>query len=73
VPNVAFHFTPPGEAPGDGTRLWLLTADKLQPVSVHVGISDAENTEIAAGTLRAQSKVLVELTPEGRKAYDLVH
>jgi len=73
VPNVAFHFTPPGESPGDGTRLWLLTADKLQPVSVHPGISDADNTEIAAGTLAPQSKVLVELTPEGRKAYGLVH
>jgi HlyD family secretion protein len=73
VPNAALHFTPPGESPGDGSRLWLLAADQLRPVSTHVGISDADHTEIAGGTLTTQSQVLVELTPEGRLAYGLVH
>jgi HlyD family secretion protein len=73
VPNAAFHFTPPGESPGDGTRLWQLTADQLRPVSVRPGISDADNTAIAGGVLGLSARVLVELTPEGRDSYGLAH
>ncbi len=75
VPNAALQFTPPGEKrPETGSGVWLLegdTAPKLVPVKS--GLSDGEATAIEAGAIPAQARVLVDLTPEGKKAYGLVH
>ena len=69
VPNPALHFTPPGATSTDSPGVWLLEGDALRRVTVRPGISDGELTEIAAGPLAPGTNVLVDLTPEGRKAY----
>ena len=69
VPNAALHFTPPGAKSTDTAGVWLLQGDALRRVTVRPGISDGELTEIASGPLAPGTDVLVDLTPEGRKAY----
>lgn len=74
VPTAALHFTPPGATPGaseTGARVWVLEGDQLASRPVHAGLSDGELTAIGAGELDRSAKVLVDLTPEGRKAYGI--
>jgi HlyD family secretion protein len=73
VPSAALRFTPPGEKAGDRPGLWVLAGQALRRVEVRPGISDGELSEIAPGSLAAGQAVLVELSPEGRKAYGLGH
>ncbi len=73
VPAIALHFTPPGEKSSPEPGVWTLTGDTLSRVAVKPGVSDGETTEIADGALDVGQNVLVELTPEGRKAYGIGH
>lgn len=73
VPNAALHFTPPGEARAPASaEVWVLEANQLTAVPVHAGLTDGEVTAIAKGALPEGTRVLVDLTPEGKKAYGLV-
>jgi HlyD family secretion protein len=71
VSNAALRFLPPGQKNGSGPGVWVLEDGALRRVAVHTGISDGEFTEIAPGALAAGSNVLIELTPEGKKAYGI--
>ena len=73
VPAAAFHFTPPGEKPSDAPGVWVLSGGALRRVPATSGVSDGELTGVAPGALAAGDDVLYELTPEGRKAYGIVH
>ncbi len=73
VPQAALHFTPPGEHSSDHAGLWLLDGGTLRRVEVTPGLSDGETSAIGPGPLPEGRQVLVELTPDGRRAYGLVH
>lgn len=71
VPNAALHFTPPAATRRpSGNEVWLLSGDQLSSVPITTGISDGELTQIS-GDLPVGTKVLVELTLAGKKAYAL--
>lgn len=70
VPNAALHFTPPGQArPGRGDAVYRLDRGRIEEVPVRAGVTDGEHTAIAAEGLAPGDQVLVDLTPEGKKAY----
>jgi HlyD family secretion protein len=72
VPAAALHFTPPGEKAGGAPGVWTVTPENsLARVLVTPGLSDGESTEIAPGALHAGDNVVVDFTPEGRRAYGL--
>jgi HlyD family secretion protein len=73
VPNGALHFTPPEHAVPNGSGAWTLDGTQLRYVPLRLGISDGELTEVLAGDLPAGTRVVVELTPEGRTAYGIAH
>ncbi len=73
VPAAALHFTPPGEKPSDKPGLWILDGDAFTRVNVTAGVSDGEITAIDPGPIADGHSVIVELSPEGRKAYGLTH
>jgi HlyD family secretion protein len=73
VPSVALRFAPPGETNGDHPGVWVLDGSSLRHIEIRPGISDGELTSIAPGAIDAGRGVLVELTPEGRKAHGLAH
>lgn len=73
VPNAALRFTPPGEAPAaQGRRVWRLESGALTSRVVRPGVTDGELTAIEAGAVSPGTRVLVDLTPEGKQAYGLV-
>jgi HlyD family secretion protein len=69
VSSAAIRFTPPGEKRTDQPGVWFLEGNALRRVDVTPGISDGELTSVSAGPLVAGRMVIVDLTPEGRKAY----
>lgn len=72
VPGTALHFTPPGEHREHAEpAVWLLEGSALRNVKVAPGISDGEFTAVAPGAVQAGAAVVVDLTPEGRRAYGL--
>jgi len=71
VPNAALRFTPPGEKSDDTPGVWVLDGDTLRRIAVRTGISDGEFTEVTPGPLAAGASVILDLTPEGRRAYGL--
>jgi len=71
VPSAALHFSMPNEAPADGQSVWILDAGPSRRVPVRPGISDGELTEVSAGALAEGAQVIVDLTPQGRKAYGI--
>ncbi len=73
VPAAALRFAPPGEKNSDRPGVWLFEGPGLKRVDVRTGVSDGEQTEIAPGALTVGQNVLIELTPEGRKAHGLAH
>ena len=75
VPNAALRFTPPGEAAdaAQEPRVWLLESGLLRSRVVRPGVSDGEATAIEAGAIAPGTRVLVDLTPEGKQAYGLAH
>jgi HlyD family secretion protein len=73
VPASALHFVPPGEKTTAKTALWFLNGGALGHVDVTAGISDGETTVIEPGPFAEGREVIVELSPEGRRAYGLLH
>jgi HlyD family secretion protein len=73
VPNGALRFAPPGERNGDRPGVWVIDGAALRRLDVRPGVSDGEVTAIAPGAVDVDRNVLVELTPEGRKAHGLAH
>jgi HlyD family secretion protein len=71
VPNGALRFTPPGETKSVAPRVWMLENGALVSRKVTPALTDGEHTAIAAGELPAGASLLVDLTPEGKKAYGL--
>jgi HlyD family secretion protein len=71
VPNAALRFTPPNEAVQKGSAVWLLRGEQKRAVAVEAGVSDGTQTAVKASGLREGDQVLVDLTDEGREAYDL--
>ncbi len=69
LPNAALQFTPPNQTPAASPGAWVLTGEAIARVPVHPGLSDGELTAIAPLDVSADAKVLVDLTPEGKKAY----
>lgn len=72
VPNAALSFTPPQHTRGDAPGVFVLDGEQLVFKPVSPGLSDGELTAIGPGQLDPAAKVLVDLTPEGKKAYGLV-
>jgi HlyD family secretion protein len=73
APNAALHFTPPGEHSSDKPGLWTFEGTGLRRTEVSAGVSDGETTAIEAEAFAEGRNVIVELSPEGRKAYGLGH
>ncbi len=68
VPALALRFTPPGEKPSPSPGVWVLADGAVRRIDVTPGVSDGETVAIAPGPLKVGQSVLIELTPEGRKA-----
>ena len=51
VPNAALRFTPPAEAKSESPRVWLMENGALVARPVHPGLTDGEQTALAAGDL----------------------
>jgi HlyD family secretion protein len=73
VPTPALHFNPPGEHPGSAEGLWLLDGGALRRVAVSARLSDGETSAIDRGPVALGQAIVVELSPEGRRAYGLAH
>jgi hypothetical protein len=53
--------------------VWVLEGAALRRLEVRPGITDGELTELAPWAIDNGREVLIELTPEGRKAHGLTH
>jgi len=73
VPAAALRFAPPGEKNGKAPGVWVIDGPGVKRIDVRPGVSDGELTEVAPGALTIGQSVLVELTPEGRKAHGIAH
>lgn len=71
VPNAALTFKAPESAPTTGSGVWVLEGDALKRLPVHPGLTDGELTAIADAEVPLGAQVLIDLTPEGKKAYGL--
>lgn len=71
VPNGALRFTPPQESKHENV-VWELDGGALVAHEVHPGLSDGEQTALRPDELAVGTSVLVDLTPEGKKAYGLI-
>lgn len=68
VPTLALRFTPPGKTALEAPTVWVLADGTLRSVAVAPGVSDGELTEIARGPIATGAAIVIELSPEGRKA-----
>jgi HlyD family secretion protein len=76
VPAAALRFAPPGEKnekSGDRAGVWVLEGATPRRIPVRPGVSDGELIALEPGAIDVGRSVLVELTPEGRKAHGLAH
>ena len=71
VPTAALRFTPPGAARDDAPGIWTLEGETPKRVLVTPGLSDGEFTEVSKGSPKEGTPILVDLTPQGKKAYGL--
>ncbi len=69
APNAALHFTPPGEKADSVRGVWVLDHEAFRRIHLTPGVSDGEWTEIVNGVITSGTSVLLELTPDGKKAY----
>jgi HlyD family secretion protein len=72
VPNAALRFTPPGQTRSNEPRVWWLEGESLVSRTVKPGLTDGEDTALVE-ELPANVALLVDLSPEGKKAYGLVN
>jgi HlyD family secretion protein len=74
VPNAALRFAPPTIEPAQAAkpgqrRVWVLRADKPEPVVVQTGVSDGRMTELRGGKLSVGAEVLTDFSlPSGAAA-----
>jgi HlyD family secretion protein len=73
VSAAALRFNPPGERKPNRPGVWLIAGGALRRVEVAPGVSDGELTAIAPGSVEAGQALIVDLTPQGKKAYGLGH
>ena len=73
APATALRFTPPGEKPCEAACVWTLSGSALKRSDVTPGVSDGEIVEVHGDGIGAGLNVVVELTPEGRRAYGIGH
>ena len=64
---VLTNREPKSETP----RVWSLDNGALVSKVVHPGLTDGEQTAVNEGEVAAGAALLVDLTPEGKKAYGL--
>ncbi len=69
VPNAALHFTPPSEKVDSVSGVWVIDHDTFRRIHLTPGVSDGEWTEVISGNITQGTSVLLELTPDGKKAY----
>jgi HlyD family secretion protein len=79
IPNAALRFRPdpvtlpqlakraPAAARGDERTLWLLRSGEAVAVSVHVGISDGNTTELTAGAVSPGDRAIIEAGVDAAK------
>ena len=72
LPNAALRFTPPGaERHPSHPHVWQLDEEgQLEHVLVETVLTDGIHTAIHGDRLELGDPVLVDLTSEGRKAYE---
>lgn len=70
VPTASLRFTPPDSERSAADSVWTLEGDVLTAHAVRPGLSDGEETAIE-GELAVGTAVLIDLSPEGRKAYGI--
>ena len=71
VANAAFNFTPPGQPARTQAGVWVLDGEQLAFAPATPGLSDGELSALGDATLAPGTKVVVDLSPEGRTAYDI--
>jgi HlyD family secretion protein len=78
IPDAALRFTPPAAGRGSKTEVaepgrgvWVIEGGALRRVPVKTGVSDGETTAITGPSLSPGTKVVLDLTPAGKKAYGL--
>lgn len=70
VPSASLRFTPPDSEHPAGDVVWTIDGDAVTPHTVQAGLTDGEETAIE-GELAVGTPVVVDLSPEGRKAYGI--
>jgi HlyD family secretion protein len=79
IPNAALRFRPSGkgsEKGGEGlakqgTGIWILENRKPKRITVALGISDGNYTEISSGDLKEGNDVIIEETGDGKKSNNM--
>ncbi len=71
VPSNALRFENPEAKDVAGDGIWVLEGGVLRRVAVQPGISDGELTAVTGDALAPGARVVVDLTPDGKKAYGI--
>ncbi|HJU28090.1 MAG TPA: efflux RND transporter periplasmic adaptor subunit [Candidatus Binataceae bacterium] len=70
APLQALRFSPdaerraPSAGPSRQSRVWILKNDRLEPVTVVIGLDDGSNAEVISGNLRPGEMVVTAATRE---------
>lgn len=72
VPNRSLRFLPPDEVDAQsaakGDNVWVLENGRPTPVSVTIGLSDGEFTEIKSGALSADAVLIIDVVRQARSS-----
>jgi len=70
VPNRSLRFLPPDELVAqlavEGDKVWVLENGQATPVSVTIGLTDGEFTEIKSDSLSADAILIIDIVREAR-------
>ncbi len=66
VPDQALQYAPAGAPTSTGARLWVLHANKPEPVPVKTGLDDDVYTEILGDTVQPGESVIIGDRPPSR-------
>ncbi len=67
VPNRALRFLPPfadtagARATDEGARVWVLRNGEAQPVSLEIGVTDGQYTEVLGGDIDLNTSLIVDV------------